>query len=40
MIAVKASESPHSSVSFTPFGSTALILDEPARGAVFSRDAG
>jgi hypothetical protein len=39
MIAVKASTSPHSSESFTPFGSNARILEEPDSPAVFSSDA-
>ncbi len=40
MIAVNASTSPHSSESFTPFGSNALILEEPQGPAVRPSDAG
>lgn len=40
MIAVNASTSPHSSESFTPCGSNALILEKTDRRAVFSSDAG
>jgi len=40
MIAVNASKSPHSSESLTPFGSKALILEEPQGPAVRPGDAG